>query len=82
MPGGKGDEVARGGFDRLLEVADTIEEVKTTCMFCNRKAVFNLRHDADGRALSDGPALLLGAGPLYSPACYGCYRTKLDEAHC
>jgi thymidine kinase len=28
------------GARRLLEVADAVEEVKTTCYFCNRKAVF------------------------------------------
>ena len=32
------------GSQRLLELADSIEEVKTTCQFCNRKAVFNLKH--------------------------------------
>jgi thymidine kinase len=26
------------GSKRLMEVADTIEEVKTTCFFCNKKA--------------------------------------------
>lgn len=68
------------GSKRLMEVADSIEEVKTTCMFCNRKAVFNLRHDAHGHAILDGPALLLGAEASYSPACYPCYRTKLEAA--
>ena len=33
------------GSQRLLELADTIEEVKTTCYSCNRKAVFNLVHE-------------------------------------
>ena len=32
------------GSKRLMELADTVEEVKTTCFFCNRKAVFNLKH--------------------------------------
>ena len=30
------------GSQRLLELADSIEEVKTTCFTCNKKAVFNL----------------------------------------
>jgi thymidine kinase len=66
------------GSRRLMELADAIEEVKTTCMFCNRKAVFNLRHDDQGRAIVDGPQVLLGAESRYSPVCHGCYveRTK------
>lgn len=72
------------GSKRLMELADSIEEVKTTCMFCNRKAVFNLRHDKEGRALLDGPTLFLGAEASYSPACHPCYERKLREAaaHC
>ena len=46
------------GSRRLLEVADSIEEVKTTCRFCNRKAVFNLRHDSAGRALHPTSVLM------------------------
>jgi thymidine kinase len=60
------------GSQRLLELSDAIEEIKTTCMFCNRKAVFNLRHGPDGQALKSGPQVLLGDA-TYSPACHGCY---------
>src|SRR5205814_2231800 len=31
------------GSRRLLEVADSIEEIKVTCQFCNKKAIFNMR---------------------------------------
>lgn len=68
------------GSKRLLELADAIEEVKTTCMFCNRKAVFNLRHDSEGNAITDGPQVLLGADAQYSPVCHGCYVEKTGEA--
>merc|ERR1711916_187186 len=46
------------GSKRLLELADNIEEVKTTCYSCNRKAVFNLKH-VNGRADVTGPAVQL-----------------------
>ncbi len=71
------------GARRLLELADAIEEVKTTCMFCNRKAVFNLRHDSQGKALIDGPQVLLGDDACYSPVCHGCYveRTGSPVGH-
>lgn len=61
------------GSRRLMELADAIEEIKTTCMFCNRKAVFNLRHDESGRAIVEGPQVVLGADAKYSPVCHGCY---------
>jgi len=68
------------GSRRLMEVADSLEEIKTTCRFCERKAVFNLRHNSRGEAIVDGPTVLLGAEALYSPTCYCCYRTRMERA--
>lgn len=67
------------GSQRLLELADAIEEIKTTCMFCNRKAVFNLRHGSDGKAIVDGPQVLLGDA-TYSPVCHSCYVERTGTA--
>jgi thymidine kinase len=64
------------GALRLLEVADSIEEVKATCHFCNRKSILNLRH-IDGQACFDGPVVQLGAEERYYPACYSCYREQI-----
>ena len=64
---------------RLMEVADSIEEVKTTCYFCNRKAVFNLKL-ANGVPTVDGPTIDLGAEEKYLPACPNCYTAKVEEA--
>jgi thymidine kinase len=48
---------------RLFELADSIEEVKTTCFYCNRKATFNQR-------MVPGDAqILLGADDAYRPVC-------------
>lgn len=68
------------GSKRLLELADSIEEVKTTCKFCNKKAVFNLRHDSQGFAILDGPVVSLGGEEHYSPVCYECYQEKITLA--
>jgi len=67
------------GSKRLMELADSIEEVKTTCYFCNRKAVFNLKH-VDGIADCTGPAVQLGAEEKYFPTCFDCYRESLLSA--
>ncbi|MEE4361916.1 MAG: thymidine kinase [Pseudomonadales bacterium] len=63
------------GSRRLLEVADAIEEIKTVCHFCDRKAVFNLRLRGD-EAVRDGPQIELGAEDRYRPVCGRCYRDR------
>ena len=56
--------------------ADSIEEVKTTCAMCNRKAVFNLK-SVDGQPTILGPKVTLGSEELYLPCCPRCFSTKL-----
>lgn len=67
------------GSKRLLELADSIEEMKTTCRFCNRKATFNLRHTERGEVLTDGPTIQVGGDEMYSPVCYSCYVKKKEQ---
>lgn len=38
-----------GGTAALLALADSIEEVKTTCTHCNKKAIMNLKLGPDSR---------------------------------
>lgn len=64
------------GSKRLLELADNIEEIKTTCSFCNKKAVFNLKC-IDGIPTISGPAVELGAEELYLPTCPKHYMEKI-----
>ena len=65
------------GSKRLLEVADTLEEIKTTCAYCNRKAIFNLKI-VDGLPSVAGPTIELGTEEKYLPACSACYRQQLE----
>ena len=67
------------GTKRLLELADSIEEVKCTCNFCNKKSVMNLKH-VNGFATCEGPSVQLGCEELYFPVCYNCYKGQIDEA--
>lgn len=64
------------GSKRLLEVADSIEEVKVTCQFCNRKAIFNMRR-VDGVPTREGAQVSLGADESYVPVCHACYADRL-----
>ena len=65
------------GSRRLLEVADSIEEIKTTCNYCNRKAIFNLKL-ADGVPTVAGPTIDLGTEEKYLPVCSKHYYDKLQ----
>jgi thymidine kinase len=53
-----------------------VEEIKTTCAFCNKKAIFNLK-SVDGRPTLKGPSKELGAEELYQPACHRHFMEKL-----
>ncbi len=68
------------GSKRLFEIADSLEEVKTTCAFCNRKAIFNLKL-LDGKPTLTGPTIELGAEEKYLPACSICYREQLENQY-
>ncbi len=67
------------GSRRLLELADSIEEVKVTCQFCNRKAIVNMRL-AGGKAVFEGEQVALGGDDRYAPSCFACYAAALTEA--
>lgn len=67
------------GSQRLMELADRIEEVKVTCQYCAKKAICNLRI-VDGRAAVDGPQILLGADEQYVPVCWMHYDEAMKSA--
>jgi len=63
------------GAQRLMELADGIEEVKVTCQYCSKKAICNLRF-VNGTPTVNGPQIQLGADEQYAPVCWSHY----DEA--
>jgi len=67
------------GSKRLMELADTIEEVKTTCTFCNRKATMNLK-SVDGKETMNGPTVCLGGDEMYVPSCYEHFCQRIASA--
>ena len=64
------------GSKRLLELADSIEEVKVACEFCNRKVILNMRL-VDGKPTFSGEQIVLGGDESYAPACYSCFAERL-----
>ena len=69
------------GSKRLLEIADTIEELKSTCS-CGRKAMINARVDSSGNIVTDGPQIECGGNEKYLTLCRKCYYQKLKEQEC
>jgi len=68
--------VAFPGSRRLLEIAHSLEELKTICR-CGRKAVFNARKVGD-RYVFDGDQVAIdGEDVTYESLCGSCY---LDES--
>ncbi|MBX9471746.1 thymidine kinase [Microcella sp.] len=68
--------VAFPGSRRLLEVAHSLEELKTICR-CGRKAIFNAR-SVDGVFIFDGDQVAIdGVDVTYESLCGACY---LDES--
>lgn len=65
------------GSRRLMELADAIEEIKTTCAFCNTKAGFNLK-SVDGTPTLAGPSKQLGSEETFLPVCYRHFMDQLD----
>jgi thymidine kinase len=60
------------GAQRLMELAERIEEVKVTCQYCAKKATCNLRL-VDGAPTLAGPQVQLGADEQYVPVCWAHY---------
>lgn len=60
------------GSKRLLEIADSITEIKTICS-CGKKATVNVRLDENGRIITEGAQILIGGNERYTAMCYQCY---------
>ena len=66
------------GSMRLMELADSITEIKTICE-CGRKATVNARIDAAGRIVTTGGQDLLGGNDSYLAMCHQCWKRKIRE---
>lgn len=67
------------GSKRLLEIADSIQEIKTVCK-CGRKANVNARIDADGKIMTEGAQVQIGGNESYTSMCYECWRKGIRKA--
>ena len=66
------------GSRRLMEVADTIQEIKTICD-CGAKATVNARIDGEGHIVTQGAQVVLGGNDSYIAMCHKCYVRGIRE---
>lgn len=63
------------GSRRLFEIADTIDEIKSTCT-CGRKTIVNARIDSKGNIITEGEQVEIGGNDRYISVCRKCWRNK------
>ena len=66
------------GARRLMELADSLTEIKTVCA-CGRKATVNARIDGSGRIVTQGDQVFLGGNDSYIAMCHQCWKQKIRE---
>lgn len=66
------------GSRRLFEIADTIDEIKSTCN-CGNKTIVNARIDGAGNIVEEGAQVEIGGDDRYVAICRKCWRNKRIE---
>lgn len=61
------------GSKYLLLYADKIEEMKTICWYCHKKAIMNMRV-VDGTPIYTGEQIQIGGNEAYFPVCRKHYH--------
>ena len=65
------------GPKRLFEIADTIEEMKSTCS-CGKRAIVNARL-VDGVICTEGSQIEIGGNEKYTPMCRSCWNKNKNN---
>ena len=66
------------GAQRLMELADSLTEIKTVCA-CGRKATVNARIDERGHIVTEGSQVLLGGNDRYIAMCHKCWKDRIKR---
>lgn len=63
---------AFAGSSALLALADRLEELRAICK-CGKRATMQIRMDAQGNRVHDGPQLEIGGNSRYRQVCGRCF---------
>lgn len=66
------------GSRRLFEIADSIDEIKSTCS-CGRKTIVNARINSNGEIITEGAQVEIGGNERYMAVCRKRWRNKRIE---
>jgi thymidine kinase len=66
------------GSKYMLILADHIEELRTLCHKCNKKATLNIRCE-DEKIVTDGEQIKIGGNESYISLCRRCYKKILSN---
>jgi thymidine kinase len=61
------------GSKRLMEIADSIEEITTKCNYCSNKAIINMKYIDDKVVKSGDSKPDLGCEEKYIAVCWKCW---------
>ncbi len=64
------------GSRRLMEIADSMTEIKTVCT-CGAKATVNARLTENGEVVTTGEQVFLGGNDSYIAMCHKCWKDKI-----
>jgi len=62
------------GSSELLAIADNLNELKTICSECDKKATMVVRLDAEGEVILEGEKVLVGGNDIYKTVCRKHFR--------
>lgn len=72
------------GSTYMLILSDQIEELKTLCRNCNKKAILNIRYNTNDEGsfkniIKEGNQIQIGGNDVYMPLCRKCYKKLLEK---
>ncbi|MEK1828837.1 thymidine kinase [Priestia megaterium] len=68
------------GSKRLVECADSIREIKNQCIYCENKAIRNMRL-LNGVPIFEGETIQTGDNETYRSICRKCYNQYKKRQH-
>ena len=67
------------GSKRLFEIADELEEIKSSCMCGEKKTSINARFDENGEIITEGDQVEIGGDEKYKAICRKCWKNKIRD---
>lgn len=68
------------GSKRMVELADSIRELKSPCVICDRKATMHLRK-VNNEYVFEGESISVGDVDSYDSVCRKCYNKAKESAN-